>query len=157
MRRLTHTARRRICALALLLTPTLCACSDLRQERRELEQMQIIQTVGVDYAPGGVRLSLAAAAGPEGQGTAPALTGITCPSRTRRKTPPIAFADRRSTAISPKHMFSFSVRYRISFATSSASASISVFSASSRGRRRSSAEPFPEGGTHPAARASSSP
>ena len=77
MRRLTHTAaRRRICALALLLlTPTLCACSDLRQERRELEQMQIIQTVGVDYAPGGVRLSLAAAAGPEGQGTAPALTG----------------------------------------------------------------------------------
>ena len=74
MRRLTHTARRRICALALLLlTPTLCACSDLRQERRELEQMQIIQTVGVDYAPGGVRLSLAAAAGPEGQGTAPAL------------------------------------------------------------------------------------
>ena len=50
MRRLTHTARRRICALALLLTPTLCACSDLRQERRELEQMQIIQTVGNHFA-----------------------------------------------------------------------------------------------------------
>lgn len=78
MKSILHpTAQRKVgaLALALLLAPQLCACSDLPPERRELEQMQIIQTVGVDYAPGGVRLSLAAAAGADGQGPSPGLTG----------------------------------------------------------------------------------
>ncbi|MBO6040034.1 MAG: hypothetical protein J6P58_02380, partial [Oscillospiraceae bacterium] len=58
----------------LLLFPFLCSCG-LMPAHREVEQMQIIQTVGVDYAPGGVRLSLAAAAEADGQETPPPLTG----------------------------------------------------------------------------------
>lgn len=59
--------------LFFLLLP-LCGCG-VSGQRREVEQMQIIQTVGVDYTPGGVRLSLAAAAEADGQETPPPLTG----------------------------------------------------------------------------------
>ena len=60
--------------LLLLILP-LCGCATLRAQRREVEQLRIIQTVGVDYAPGGVRLTLAAASGPEGEGPGAALSG----------------------------------------------------------------------------------
>ena len=71
-----HTGRSvRALAMALLLAPQLAACSGLLPERRAIEQLQIIQTVGADYAPGGVRLSLAAAAGQDGQGPSAGLTG----------------------------------------------------------------------------------
>lgn len=40
-----------------------------------MEQLRIIQTVGVDYTPGGVKLSLAAASGQEQREPPPALTG----------------------------------------------------------------------------------
>ena len=43
--------------LVLFLLP-LSGCATLRTQRREVEQLRIIQTVGVDYAPGGVRLTL---------------------------------------------------------------------------------------------------
>lgn len=62
-------------ALLLLLLPQLCGCASLTGQRREVEQLRIIQTVGVDYAPGGVRLTLAAAAGPEGESPGAGLSG----------------------------------------------------------------------------------
>ena len=58
----------------LLLLPLLTGCAQLLPEHREVEQLQIIQTAGVDYAPGGVSLSLAAAADPS-KGPGPTLTG----------------------------------------------------------------------------------
>ena len=62
-------------ALSILMLPALTGCTRLLPQRREVEQLQIIQTVGVDYAPGGVRLTLAAAAGPKGEGPGPTLSG----------------------------------------------------------------------------------
>ncbi len=35
-------------ALLLLLLPQLCGCASLTGQRREVEQLRIIQTVGVD-------------------------------------------------------------------------------------------------------------
>ena len=52
----------------------LCGCGLLPQ-RREVETLRIIQTVGVDYAPGGVRLTLASAAGPSGEQAGQGLSG----------------------------------------------------------------------------------
>ena len=61
--------------LVLCLLPTLTGCAQLLPESREVEQLQIIQTVGVDYVPGGVGLTLAAAASPGAGGPSPALSG----------------------------------------------------------------------------------
>lgn len=61
-------------SLLFFLLLQLSGCG-LLPERRELEQLLIVQTVGVDYAPGGVKLSLAAAAGQEQPEPPPALTG----------------------------------------------------------------------------------
>lgn len=52
----------------------LCGCGLLPQ-RREVETLRIIQTVGVDYVPGGMRLTLASAAGPGGEQPKAALSG----------------------------------------------------------------------------------
>ena len=60
--------------VSLLLLALLTGCAQLLPEHREVEQLQIIQTAGVDYAPDGVSLSLAAAADPA-KGPGPALTG----------------------------------------------------------------------------------
>ena len=61
--------------LLLLFLLPLCGCATLRGQRREVEQLRIIQTVGVDYAPGGVRLTLAAASGPHGEGPGAGMSG----------------------------------------------------------------------------------
>lgn len=55
--------KRTVCfILSLALLPQLCACSVLGGAR-ETEQLRVIQTMGVDYAPGGVLLTLAPASG----------------------------------------------------------------------------------------------
>ncbi len=59
----------------LLLAVLLCGCG-LSGQRREVEQLRIIQTVGVDYEKGSVRLTLAAAAGPENEGPGAGLSGV---------------------------------------------------------------------------------
>ena len=49
-------------ASALLL----CGCGSLYANYREVEQLRVMQTLGIDRAPGGVTVTLAAAAGPGG-------------------------------------------------------------------------------------------
>lgn len=52
----------------LCLLPLLSACGSLYAERREVEQLRLMETLGLDPAGGGVLLSLAASAGPGGEG-----------------------------------------------------------------------------------------
>ena len=59
---------------SIFLLVLLCGCG-LSAQRREMEQLRIIQTVGMDYEKGSVRLTLAAAAGPEGEGPGAQLSG----------------------------------------------------------------------------------
>lgn len=55
---------RKICLLLLLcLAPMLTGCGSLYNERRELETLRLAETLGLDPAPGGVLLSLAASSG----------------------------------------------------------------------------------------------
>lgn len=49
--------------LALCLTPCLAGCRTLYAEHREVERLRVVQTMGLDPAPGGVRLSLASSSG----------------------------------------------------------------------------------------------
>ena len=65
---------KKILLICFLLLFPLCGCG-VSEQRREVEQLLIIQTVGVDYAPGGMKLSLAAASGREQAEPPPALTG----------------------------------------------------------------------------------
>ena len=65
---------KKILLICLILLFLLCGCG-VSEQRREMEQLRIIQTVGVDYTPGGVKLSLAAASGQEQREPPPALTG----------------------------------------------------------------------------------
>ena len=60
---------------ALLLIPLLTGCALPAAERREVEQLRVIQTLGADYAPEGLRLSLAAAAPPGVGEPEPCLSG----------------------------------------------------------------------------------
>lgn len=76
--------KRLICILlALALIPQLCACSTVYTNYREMEQLLVLQTMGLDYADGGgVVLSLASGAA-SGKRTAPVrmrLTGATIAS-----------------------------------------------------------------------------
>lgn len=69
--------------LTLSLIPQLCACSTVYTNYREMEQLLVLQTMGLDYADdGGVVLSLASGAA-SGKRTAPVrmrLTGATIAS-----------------------------------------------------------------------------
>lgn len=65
---------KKILLICFLLLFPLCGCG-VSEQRREVEQLLIIQTVGVDYAPGGMKLSLAAASDREQAEPPPALTG----------------------------------------------------------------------------------
>ena len=47
----------------LCMTPGLCGCKSLYAEHREVEQLRVVQTIGLDPAPLGVRLSLATSSG----------------------------------------------------------------------------------------------
>jgi len=47
----------------LCITPGLCGCKSLYAEHREVEQLRVVQTIGLDPAPLGVRLSLATSSG----------------------------------------------------------------------------------------------
>lgn len=49
--------------LILILIPSLCGCGTIYSNYREVEQMLVIQTLGLDYEPDGVQVSLASAAG----------------------------------------------------------------------------------------------
>ena len=49
--------------LLLCLVPLLCGCGSLYAQRREVEQLLVMETMGLDFAPGGVMLSLASADG----------------------------------------------------------------------------------------------
>ncbi len=60
--------------LFIFYTSLLCGCG-LLPHRREVETLRIIQTVGLDYVPGGVRLTLASAAEADGDGAQPGLSG----------------------------------------------------------------------------------
>ena len=55
-----------LAASALLL----CGCGELGAEAYEVEQLRVMQTIGLDKAPGGVALSLSAAAGADPAGEA---------------------------------------------------------------------------------------
>lgn len=48
--------------LLLCLTPLLAGCSSLYSQRRELEQLRLVETMGLDAAPFGLELSLSSAA-----------------------------------------------------------------------------------------------
>ena len=50
-----------LCAILALL-PLLSGCSSLRANYREVEQLRIVQSLGLDRTPGGVRVTLSAAA-----------------------------------------------------------------------------------------------
>ena len=56
---------KRAILLLLLVTPLLSGCSFLYTERREVEQLRLAETMGLDAAPGGVLLSLASFSGAE--------------------------------------------------------------------------------------------
>lgn len=56
--------------LLLAFVPLLCGCGSLYAERREVEQLRLVETLGLDLAPGGVLLSLASAAGTGGEDAA---------------------------------------------------------------------------------------
>lgn len=47
----------------LILIPSLCGCGTIYSNYREVEQMLVIQTLGLDFEPDGVQVSLASAAG----------------------------------------------------------------------------------------------
>lgn len=49
--------------LTLSFLPSLCGCGTIYSNYREIEQMLVIQTLGLDYEPDGVQVSLASAAG----------------------------------------------------------------------------------------------
>lgn len=49
--------------LILSFLPALSGCGSIYTNYREVEQLLVIQTMGLDYIPGGVRISLASAAG----------------------------------------------------------------------------------------------
>lgn len=49
--------------LILSFLPSFSGCGSIYTNYREIEQLLVIQTMGLDYIPGGVRISLASAAG----------------------------------------------------------------------------------------------
>ena len=51
-------AHRRLLALFLLLPLLLGGCGPLDEQRREIKQLRVMEALGVDAAPGGLRLSL---------------------------------------------------------------------------------------------------
>lgn len=70
--------------LSLLLALTslaLCGCGGLQGEAYEVEQLRVLQVIGLDQAPGGIRLSLAAApeADPSGEALCLAADGPDIP------------------------------------------------------------------------------
>ena len=56
--------------LVLFLAPLLCGCGSLYAQRREVERLRLAETLGLDAAPGGVLVSLAASSGPGEEGAA---------------------------------------------------------------------------------------
>ena len=63
--------KRALCILLVLaMLPSLCACGSIYSNYREMEQLLVLQTMGLDTADGGVRLSLASAANTE-KGSSP--------------------------------------------------------------------------------------
>lgn len=63
--------KRALCILLVLaMLPSLCACGSIYSNYREMEQLLVLQTMGLDTADGGVRLSLASAADTE-KGSSP--------------------------------------------------------------------------------------
>lgn len=55
--------KRTLLLVLLLLAPLLSGCGSLYAQRREVEQLRVMDTLGLDPAPGGVVLSLASASG----------------------------------------------------------------------------------------------
>lgn len=50
--------KKALALLLLCLAPLLCGCGSLYGQRRELEQLRLMETLGLDAAPGGLILSL---------------------------------------------------------------------------------------------------
>ncbi len=59
--------RKALLALLLLLAPLLSGCGSLYAQRREVEQLRVMETLGLDPAPGGVVLTLASSSGVGGK------------------------------------------------------------------------------------------
>ena len=51
--------------LILSFLPSFSGCGSIYTNYREIEHLLVIQTMGLDYIPGGVRISLASDSGPE--------------------------------------------------------------------------------------------
>lgn len=66
---------KKILSLILCFMPFLTGCSSIYSNYRELEQIKVIQTMGLDYIPGGVQLTLSSASGGSGDGNALCLSG----------------------------------------------------------------------------------
>ena len=63
----------------LLLAPLLIGCGALYAQRREVEQLQVMETLGLDPALGGVVLSLASSSGVgEGKALCYSAAGASC-------------------------------------------------------------------------------
>ena len=61
--------------LILALLPALCGCAGIYANTREVEQLLVIQTMGLDAADAGVNLSLASGAGVQAAGSPSRLHG----------------------------------------------------------------------------------
>ncbi len=66
---------KRLLSLILCLIPFLSGCGSIYSNYRELEQIKVIQTMGLDYIPSGVQLTLSSASGGSGDGNALCLSG----------------------------------------------------------------------------------
>lgn len=63
----------------LLLSPLLTGCGSLYAQRREVEQLKVMETLGLDPAPGGVVLSLASSSGVgDGKALCYSAAGASC-------------------------------------------------------------------------------
>lgn len=66
---------KKLLSLILCFIPFLNGCGSVYSNYRELEQIKVIQTMGLDYIPSGVQLTLSSASGGSGDGEALCLSG----------------------------------------------------------------------------------
>lgn len=66
---------KKLLSLLLCFIPFLNGCGSIYSNYRELEQIKVIQTMGLDYIPSGVQLTLSSASGGSGDGNALCLSG----------------------------------------------------------------------------------
>lgn len=66
---------KRLLSLILCLVPLFSGCGSIYLNYKDIEQIKVIQTMGLDYIPSGVQLTLSSASTGSGNGEALCLTG----------------------------------------------------------------------------------